>query len=169
MRTFSIRLTAGALLAVVGLGVQAAECRETKAVIDSTASLAANTAAGGHVSIHIAGQKTEVGKSQYANWAQFQALFQNWQANHDGKTPKPKSCGGSGGSQTDCIAIARLGGWQGTKARVCTKVDSSGNCTESRNITVAAVAFGYYNNSVETKGKWIMNTSYPSENADCSQ
>lgn len=167
MKTALLRLGACALLTIAG--AQAAECRATKSVIDSTADQATNTAMGGHVSIHIAGQKTEAGKSQYANWAQFQALFQQWQANGDGKSPKPKTCGGSGGSQNDCIAIDRLGGWKGTKATVCKKVDADGNCTQSQNITVKAVAFGYYNNSVETKGKWIMNTSYPSANADCSQ
>ncbi|QNM98719.1 hypothetical protein [Chitinimonas koreensis] len=169
MRHSFTLLCAGLALAVLAPVSQAAECRATKAVVASTTSMDANKSAGGHVDIHITGQPTQVGKSRYTNWTQFQNLFTQWQGNDDGKSPAPKTCGGAGGSQTDCIAISRLGGWKGGAATVCTAVDGSGNCTASRNITVKAVAFGYYNNSKETKGLWIMNTSYPSENADCSQ
>ncbi|MQP65661.1 hypothetical protein GE253_09945 [Niveispirillum sp. SYP-B3756] len=165
-------IAAGLMLCITS-GAQAKDCRITDSVTASVKSLADNKNMGGHVSIHIVGQPTEVGKSRFATWKQFTDLFSKWKTVNDGKKPAPADCGGAGGSKSECVPIDRLGGWQGTKASICTAVDANGACTASQNITVLAVNFGYYNSSQKVKdggtaGKWIMNTAYPSANADCS-
>jgi len=71
---------------------------------------------------------------------------------------------GKGGSQNDCVDAKLVGV---TSATVCQTVDKSGNCTKEQKITPKKVGF-WYANSKGTAGKWIVNTAYPSVNANCS-
>jgi hypothetical protein len=139
----------------------AAECRATKGVLDSAASLSANTAAGGHVSIHVVGQKTESGKSEFLSEADFRKAFTAWQSYTPPPSLVPKTCGGGSTGLMDCVPATGLAI---TKGSVCNTVDAAGTCTSTKSITPAKVAFRYAKNG---KGIWILNTSYPSVNSDC--
>jgi len=162
MKTITLMLLCTALAG--STTAWAADCRDTKTVDDSAASLQANADAGGHVSIHVKGQKTEAGKSQFASAQDFVNSFNTWRAQTKNPKPAPKTCGGKGGSQNDCVDAKLVGI---TSATVCKKVDKSGACTEEQKITPKKVGF-WYANSKGTAGKWIVNTAYPSVNANCS-
>lgn len=144
-------------------GAHAAACRVTQTVVDSAASIQANNQNGGHVSIHIAGQATQVNKTQFASENAFTNAFNLWR--QGGTTPSPKTCGGGNQSQKDCVAASRVGI---TSAQVCEAVDQRGNCTRTRAITPTKVGFWYAKNGSGSGGVWILNTAYPSENDDCS-
>jgi hypothetical protein len=140
--------------------ILAAACRVTNGVTNSTASIAANTGAGGHVSMHIKGNATEATKSQFNTFADFTTSWNNWvsYAGHAG--PNPKVCGGSGGSQMDCVS-ANIAGINA--AYVCDTVAANGSCTVGHNIVPVAVAFRY----AQSNGVWMLNTAYPSVNLNC--
>src|SRR5688500_1837305 len=95
LRSLTLALTVSTLVGTTS--AFAAECRATKSVKDSAASVSANTAAGGHVSIHVKGNKTEAGKSQFQSEADYKSAWTAW-VNYTGpKGPTPKVCGGGGG------------------------------------------------------------------------
>lgn len=142
-------------------GAWAAQCRATASVTNSAASVEANTLADGHVSIHIRGNPTEAGKSQFNSAANFTAAWANWAAYSGPKGPDPKICGGSGGTMMDCVGADVAGI---NAAYVCDTVNDAGNCTSGHNIVPVKVAFRYSKNR---KGVWILNTAYPSVNDNC--
>jgi len=156
-------LLSAATLLLAASGAQAAECRATSSVDSSAASVAANTKAGGHVSIHVAGNPTEAGKSMFQSEADFKSSFKKWKDHTGAKGPKPKTCGGSGGSQMDCVPADLVGI---ATASTCDAVGGNGQCTAMTPFIPARVAFRYLN-AKETGGKWILNTAYPSKNDDC--
>lgn len=140
-----------------------AQCRATPAVINSAASIPANTAAGGHVSIHIAGNPTQADKSQFNTVADFNTAWTAWRQYGGPFTngmPEPKNCGGGAGGLMDCVNAATLGI---AAATVCDAVDAAGACTQRHDIVPVKVAFRYS----KSNGLWILNTAYPSVNGDC--
>jgi hypothetical protein len=141
----------------------AAECRVTSSVEASATSVQANTDAGGHVSIHVRGNKTEAGKSQFQSGANFTSAFQQWSAYSGPKGPTPKPCGGGDKGVMDCVP-ASLVGMGANSGYVCQEVDDKGKCTRGYNFTPTKVAFRYAKND---KGKWILNTAYPTTNNSC--
>jgi hypothetical protein len=147
-----------ALLATTG--VEAAECRKTSSVDTSAGSVGANTDAGGHVSIHVKGQKTEATKSQFNSEAAFTSAWAAWAEYSGNKGPTPKTCGGGNSGMMDCVSASLL---NVTAGYVCDEVDGSGNCTRGHKITPSKVAFRY----AKSGGKWILNTAYPSVNDNC--
>ena len=147
----------------------AKDCRISEFVDASAKSLAANTQAGGHVSIHVKGQKTQDGKSQFASEKEFVDAFAKWKAGVTKPSPVPKPCGGKAGSQNDCVPAEKLGI---TDATVCEKADAQGKCTKEKSIKPKGVGFWYKNSPGTLKkggtaGIWILNTAYPSEKANC--
>lgn len=142
----------------------AADCKKTSSVTQSAASLQANTSAGGHVSIHVEGQKTEAGKSQFLSEADFQAAWNAWAAYAGPKGPDPKTCGGGSSTIMDCVPANLVGMSGENKGYVCDAVDANGKCLKGHFITPVKVAFRYAKNS---KGSWILNTAYPSVNESC--
>lgn len=156
-----------ALVACVLLGSttsHAAECRKTSSVDKSATSLQANTDAGGHVSIHVMGQKTEAGKSQFLSEADFLSAWGAWSGYSGPKGPDPKTCGSSSSTIMDCVPADLVGMGGKNKGYVCDAVDSNGKCLKGHYITPVKVAFRYAKNS---KGVWILNTAYPSLNDSC--
>jgi hypothetical protein len=155
-------LVGGAVAALLVLAghAQAAACKVTQSVVNSAASLQANATAGGHVSIHIQGQPTEAGKSQFTGWTAFNGAFTTW-SNHTGpKGPTPKTCGGGSAGVMDCVDASLVNITAGIR---CDAVDRAGHCTQETPIAPVKVAFRY----AKSKGVWIINTSYPSENSSC--
>lgn len=138
----------------------AAECRKTANVVESAQSVAKNTEKGGHVSIHVKGQKTEAGKSQFHSESDFTSAFTKWK-NDTTNRPTPKNCGGSNAGVMDCVKASDVGI---SSAIVCNSVGSDQKCTSTTNITPEKVAFRY----AKSSGKWILNTAYPSKNDSCS-
>lgn len=148
----------------------AKECRQTKSVIES-ASLVENVKAGGHVWIHVLGLKhplakkphQEVGKTMFASEKDY---FLAWRSFFDPKfqtKAKLSNCGGSSGGQMDCIPAADLGI---TRAFVCTKLDDkTGLCSAAQAVTSKELMIGFWYAS--SKGKWILNTAYPSTHPQC--
>lgn len=161
LKTFLISVSVFLLAASAA---QAAQCRKTPNVENSAQSVAANTAAGGHVSIHVDGYPTEVGKSMFRNEADFTNAFTEW-SNYSGhKGPDPKTCGGGGGSLMDCVPADIVGLDHGA---ICDAVGPNGVCTKQTNFKPVKVAFRYLNNA-DTKGKWILNSAYPSQHDSCA-
>ena len=142
---------------------QAADCRATVSVVNSAASVQANTTALGHVALHVTGNPTEAGKSRFTSAANFTSAFTAWK--NGGTTPSPKVCGGSNSTVMDCVTASRVGI---TTANVCDTVDAQGNCTAQRTITPVKVAFRYAKSQPGSGGVWILNTAYPSANDNCS-
>lgn len=146
----------------------AAECRVTENVKASVKSMADNTAMEGHVSIHIRGQPTQAGKSQFDSWDQFKAAFTTWQSYPGPKGPKPAVCG-TRAAESDCVPESTIypNGWPGARPSTCKQVNAAGACTQSTPFPAGEpiyLSFRYANN----KGKWILNTAYPSLNSNCS-
>ncbi|ELX09335.1 hypothetical protein Jab_2c14010 [Janthinobacterium sp. HH01] len=158
------RLMGAAILAGLAAGAHAGECRLSSSVDKSADSVAENTEAGGHVSTHIVGDKTEAGKTQFDTAASFTSAFATWKSATTGKggVPAPKTCGGAAKTQQDCVPAKAVKVKSATK---CLAVDKSGMCTNSESITPGWVSFRYAHNK---KGVWILNTAYPSANAKCS-
>ena len=74
------------------------------------------------------------------------------------------NCGGRGGGLKDCIPATELGI---TKAYVCKSIKANGLCCSKTAQTVKKglmVGFWY----AKSGGKWILNTAYPSTNAQCN-
>ncbi len=164
-----VHITLMALLlgsATMHLTAQAGDCRVTSKVVDSAASVTANTTAGGHVAMHVKGKPTEVGKSQFNTEADFTAAFKAWKTAKAGESGNPaaKVCGGSAATSMDCVPAKTVGI---TSAVVCTAV-TAGACTTTSAIVPIKVAFRYAKSGTGSNGVWILNTAYPSMNADCS-
>lgn len=174
--SLSCRVLPGAARMLAGFGmafamalpsaVIAAECRETKSVLESAQSIQKNKDSGGHIAMHFVGHDTEAGKSQYNTFADFQTVWQAWQ-NYTRDRPKPKTCGSSTRDTMDCVKAEYVGL---NAAYVCDEVDSPkgkkvGPCKAGHEIVPQAVAFRYAKSSVNDK--WILNTTYPSVNLDC--
>lgn len=148
----------------IAAGAQAGDCRDSKSVVKSATSLAANKDAGGHVAIHVAGNPTEVGKSQFQTEKDFTSSFTKWREDVK-KLPTPKTCGANTSGVMDCVKADVVGI---TTAIVCDAVDPKTKlCTKQSTITPVRVAFRYAN-SKETGSVWILNTAYPSRNDSCS-
>lgn len=147
-------------LFTISTTISAKDCRETPSVVESAQSLAKNTEKGGHVSIHVKGQKTEAGKSQFNSEADFTSAFTSWK-NDTTNSPTPKNCGGSNAGVMDCVTASKVGI---SSAIVCNAVGSDKKCTSTTNITPEKVAFRY----AKSNGKWILNTAYPTTNSSCS-
>ena len=172
MKAFNWYYSFGMLICILLANIniaEGAECRKTTSVQDSIKSFDANSAAGGHVWIHVYGVRrppsasdTQVkDKSMFRSEAEFRTAWTRWVA--DGNpNPTPKKCG-TAGNLKDCVSATKLGI---TKAYKCTKVENY-LCTAYKEFDPVKVAFNYYN-SASTKNKWIMNTAYPSENMNCS-
>ena len=148
---------------------EGAECRKTVSVQESIKTLNDNSKQGGHVWIHIWGaskpasatDSQEVGKSMFRSEAEFRSAWSKWVSDTNPSTT-PKKCGTSG-TVKDCVSASKLGI---TNAYKCTAVEDS-ECTQYSRFKPVKIAFYYYN-SASTRGKWIMNTAYPSENSNCS-
>ena len=142
--------------------VHAAECRATSSVVASAASVQANSAAGGHVSDHVVGTASEVGKTLFDSNADFVAAFESWRGATGGRSgnPNPKNCGGSNAGVMDCVPAANVGI---SSASVCTAA-AAGVCIATNPINPASVAFRYAHNAA---GRWILMTAYPSPNSRC--
>ncbi|MET0403500.1 MAG: hypothetical protein ABW123_13900 [Cystobacter sp.] len=155
----------------------ATECRENKNVTASVKSEKDNRDAGGHVGLHLkdataplpkSGDKSQQGKTAFKDWKTFSEAFGKW--NKGGIKPTdvtvgPRECGTSG-SQKDCIKASALGI---TEAWTCTEADKkTGICTTWKPVEGTLYVGFWYANSKGTGGKWIMNTAYPSTNAECN-
>lgn len=162
-------------LLVAALPSQAATCAGISNVVTSTQSDQKNRNAGGkggHVGLHMkdassplppSGANSQLDKSAFKNWAAFKGAFDTWKAN----TTKPHAnCGTSGGPK-DIVDASLV---NITEAWKCTAAGANGICSNWQKIKPTKVCFIYYNNtgSSGTAGKWLMNTAYPSVNADCT-
>ncbi|WP_017912163.1 hypothetical protein [Xanthomonas sp. SHU 166] len=171
----SLSLVAAFCATLFACSIQAKTCTAVDNIVASTASDTANRAAGGtggHVGLHMhnattplppSGAQSQLGKSAFANWATFQGAFSKWAA---AKTGKHVECGTSGGPKdiVDAASVGITAGWK------CTAVGKNNICTEWTEFTPVKVCFWYANSSGAkgTAGKWLLNTAYPSLNADCS-
>ena len=173
----------GLLAACIATSATAAACRDTKNVKDSTASAAKNQDAGGkggHVNLHMknatsplppSGDQSQLKKTAFKDWATFKKAFDTWAG---GKVKPgdimigPKTCGGSSGSQKDCIKASAIGV---TEAWTCKAVNDKGICTDWTKLSGELYVGFWYANSPGasgTGGKWLVNTAYPSTNSDCN-
>ncbi len=162
-------------LLAAALPSQAAICTSNSNVVTSTVSDQKNRDAGGkggHVGLHMkdasaplppSGDNSQMGKSAFKNWATFKSAFDTWKAN---TTKTHVNCGTSG-SVKDIVDASLV---NITEAWKCTAVGANGICSSWQKITPSKVCFIYYNKagSTGTAGKWLMNTAYPSVNADCT-
>ncbi|MCD4486083.1 hypothetical protein LQR31_16540 [Chromobacterium vaccinii] len=174
-----MRMSRSTLLALLALSaapqIHAAACTANANVQTSAKSDADNRAAGGkggHVGLHMrnaalplppSGAQSQIDKSVFENWAAFKQSFDKWSKD----TTKPHvNCGASGGPK-DIVDASLVGVTQGWK---CTKAGGNGLCETWQKFTPVKVCFWYYNapGSGGTAGKWLLNTAYPSLNADCS-
>ncbi|WP_017910827.1 hypothetical protein [Xanthomonas sp. SHU 199] len=171
----SLSLVAALCATLFACSIQAKTCTAVDNIVASTASDTANRDAGGtggHVGLHMqnattplppSGAQSQLGKSAFANWATFQGAFNNWAA---AKTGKHVDCGTGGGAKdiVDAASVGITAGW------ACTSADGDGICTNWRKFTPVKVCFWYANSpgAKGTAGKWLLNTAYPSLNADCS-
>ncbi|PTU65688.1 hypothetical protein DB032_12440 [Chromobacterium sp. Panama] len=162
-------LTALTLCLLSAAPAQAADCRVTPDVNASVKSMADNTAMEGHVSIHIHGQPTQAGKSQFDSWDQFKAAFTTWQGYPGPKGPKPAICG-TRAAESDCVPEGTLypKGWPGALPSTCKEVNAAGVCTLSIPFPAGQPIFLSFRYAKNSKGKWILNTAYPSLNSNCS-
>ncbi|AJC45626.1 hypothetical protein [Xanthomonas sacchari] len=168
----SLSLVAAFCATLLTCSAQAKTCTAVDNIVASTASDTANRDAGGtggHFGLHMqnattplppSGAQSQLGKSAFANWATFQGAFNNWAA---AKTGKHAECGTSGGKRdiADAATVGVTSGWK------CTAVGKNNICTEWTEFTPVKVCF-WYANTRTTNGKWLLNTAYPSLNADCS-
>lgn len=171
----SLSLVAALCATLFACSVQAKTCTAVDNIVASTASDTANRTAGGiggHVGLHMqnatmplppSGAQSQLGKSAFANWATFQGAFSRWAA---ATTGKHADCGTSGGAKdiVDAASVGITAGW------ACTDVGEDGICSNWRKFKPLKVCFWYANSpgAKGTAGKWLLNTAYPSLNADCS-
>lgn len=156
-------IIATSLVATSGIAA-AQECRTKDTIVKSAASLSANTTAGGHVSIHVKGQKTEVGKSMFDSEKAFVDAFKAWEKTANPK-PAPNKCQVKPPNVKDCVPAAEI---KITTAWECTAVGKDGKCTKEGLKAIKPKTVGFwYANTKDSKGKWILNTAYPSINDDC--
>ena len=141
----------------------AAQCRATQSVISSAASVAANNADGGHVSIHIRGMPTQANKTQYDDEADFTKAFRNWKDLSEARIAtlrlEPKACSGNR-DLIDMVPAKALGI---STTKFCLEVDKKGACTEYQGHVAENVCFTYHSNG----GKWVLWTSYPIFGSNC--
>ncbi|UYK75939.1 hypothetical protein NG825_15855 [Xanthomonas sacchari] len=171
----SLSLVAAFCATLVACSAQAlTPCADKDNIIANAASDTANRAAGGqggHVGLHMrdarsplpkSGDQSQLGKSAFANWATFKGAFDTWR----GAAGTHAECGTSGGKRdiADAATVGVTSGW------TCTAVGKNNICTEWTEFTPVKVCFWYANSSGAkgTAGKWLLNTAYPSLNADCS-
>lgn len=167
---FGAALAALVLCLISAAPAQAAECRATADVNASVKSMADNTAMEGHISIHIRGQPTEAGKSQFDSWDQFKGTFTTWKGYPGPKGPTPAKCG-TRPAESDCVPVSAIypGGWPGTLPTTCQTVNAATKlCTQSQPFPAGQPIYLSFRYSKNSKGKWIMNTAYPSLNSNCS-
>ena len=150
----------------------AAQCRHMQKVQDSMKSLNVNVQLGGHVWIHVFGEKErkskekpEVGKSMWRNDGERKQAWDAWVDNKEEKTKA--NCAKTSDTYRECVAVGKLGGV--TEFQKCTEVENN-VCTEhGPDLDIAAARFDYAFKKVGSKSQWILNTAYPSEYSDCHQ
>ena len=165
-----ISLLAVSFIALVTIGPSsAAQCRKLDKVQDSMKSLDRNVELGGHVWIHVYGEKNrpstekpEVDKTMFRNVGE---LYQAWNAWKDSPDTKGAKCGSTAKGDRECVSVGKLGGV--TQLYKCTKVENNVCTAHSEARDVAAARFDYAFKKVGTKSQWILNTAYPSEYSDC--
>ena len=147
--------------------VSGKECRTSGTVVASAQNVDDNTAAGGHIWQHIRGlparpkgaqkSETQLDKTLFASERDYQAAWQRFQVG-DFRYLTPHQCNVSPkGQSVDCVLAADIGVRQ---AYFCTAVDKTSKlCTAETQIRPLYVEFWY----AQKKGKWILNTAYPSE------
>lgn len=141
------------------------ECRAKQFVINSAQSLQANRDANGHVERHIPNNPTKKNETMFADWDAAHQAFTTWSGMQKA-APAPKKCGANTKGKRDCVNAADLGV---TQATTCLAV-SKGKCTsQSAPFVPAKVAFRYaFKKNKEGKANWMLNTAYPTANANCN-
>ena len=142
------------------------ECRKSKTVVPSAQSVHDNTAAGGHIWQHVLGltsrpkkapkTETQDEKSLFASEDDFKNAWKKFQTK-DFKNLKLQQCkGGKKSTISDCVQASSIGV---TQAYRCTAIDKDTKlCTKHKKEKASFVEFWYK----QHKGKWILNTAYPS-------
>ena len=146
-----------------------AQCRHLAAVQDSMQSLDRNVALGGHVWIHVYGEKDrdspekpQVGKSMWRTVGELNEAWNAWKASTD-KTSA--TCGSTAKGYRECVPVGKLGGVE--QLYVCTKVENDVCTAHSPDGDIAAARFDYSFKKVKGKSQWILTTAWPSEHPDC--
>ena len=137
--------------------------------IDESASVARNTAMGGHLTQHIYGVAPPAGMSQQGKtlftkqkdfesvWRQYKRM--PWIVAHgvyggEGAGTRAVNCGARQAQQE--VALNRLGITM-MDCYSCTGVDGSGMCNEKTMYMVEAIFFGF----ILRERTWILNTAFP--------
>lgn len=179
--TASVVYTALAFLSVAPAQAET-ECRSVDTVTNSVAGWKENLDMTGHIHMHIKQRRTERGKTQFASEDALKAAFKAWQGVYldPKKTFRAKTCHLKDGG-LDCVLASDVGVTEGFR---CTslkqpeeklnsqqraaleKAEGKGEyCATWDHITPTTVAFNYIRST--DKKKWILNTAYPSEDANC--
>lgn len=151
------------IVLLFSVSVAGKECRNLKTVAASAQSVAANTAAGGHIWQHVLGPKpskthkteTQKDKTLFASETDFKNAWKKFQTKSF-KNLQLKQCkGGKIKHTSDCVRAPDIGV---KLAYRCTAVDKSKVCTDYKKTKATYVEFWYELQG----GKWVLNTAYPS-------
>lgn len=147
----------------------AALCRHLQKVQDSMESLDKNVQLGGHVWIHVYGEEERSSKEKPENgksmWRDVGELYQAWNAWVANQEKTDANCGNTAKGYRECVAVRKLGGV--TRLQKCTAVANNVCTAHGPDLDIAAARFDYAFKKVGSKSQWVLNTAYPSENADC--
>ena len=170
-----------AFIAVLTIGpTSGAQCREMKPVRESMSGLDKNSALGGHVWIHVFGEKDRPSDKKPTKdrsmFAKAQDLGELWDAwKKMGGTTKAK-CSMTTASYHDCVPIEKLASAGVTHFYKCETV--AGNVCKKlyKKQLIVAVRFDYVfkkpggkkaKSKSKSNGQWIVNTAYPTDNNKC--
>ena len=146
--------------------VSANDCRTSRTVVASAQSVAANSAAGGHIWQHVRGlharpkgaakSETQLDKTLFASERDYDAAWQRFQSGSF-RYLTPYQCKGSPkGQAVDCVLARDINVRQAFR---CTAVDKNTKlCTADQPTPAVFVEFWY----AQKGGKWVLNTAYPS-------
>ena len=168
-----------AFIAVLTIGpTSGAQCRKMDPVRDSMSSLDRNSALGGHVWIHVYGEKDRpsdkkpaIDKSMFAKAQDLGKLWDLWKE-MGGKTNA--KCSLTKNSYHDCVPIEKLASAGVTHFKKC-KTVAGNECKELyKQQRIVAVRFDYVfkkpggkKAKAKSKGQWIVNTAFPADNKQC--
>jgi len=170
-------------ITAVDPALAANECRGLAEVTKSAAGWKENLKLGGHIHKHIRNQRTETGKTQFADETTLVKAFATWQGIKldPNKSFKAKTCMVAGGG-LDCLPLTTNQDFGVTVGYKCLKLkqneekitkqqkellvktEGEGDyCAEDKWFKPTHVGFNY----AKVNKVWILNTAYPSEDENC--
>ena len=142
------------------------DCRTSRTVVESAQSVAANSAAGGHIWQHVRGlharpegakkKETQLDKTLFASEHDYESAWQTFQS-ESFPYLTPYQCDGCPkGQAVDCVLARDINVRQAFR---CTAVDKNTKlCIDDKPTHAVFVQFWY----AKKRGEWVLNTAYPS-------